>query len=210
MNADIQARLPEILKRHAAWLENRLEGTRANLRDANLAGADLSAANLRDANLQGADLQGANLTGANLRAANLARANLSNAYLQGTYLVRANLSNADLQGTYLARANLAGANLRGANLAGAYLVSVITDRATRVLSIAPIGSRADSLVAVLQARSGANYERIQTGCFVGSIEEFAKAVDGAYPDGRHGREYRAAIALLMEIRADVFGSTVPQ
>ena len=41
----------------------------ANLRGANLGGADLGGANLRDANLRGADLGGANLRGANLRDA---------------------------------------------------------------------------------------------------------------------------------------------
>ncbi len=43
----------------------------ANLRDADLWGADLWGANLRDANLGGADLWGANLRDANLWGANL-------------------------------------------------------------------------------------------------------------------------------------------
>jgi uncharacterized protein YjbI with pentapeptide repeats len=67
---------------------------RANLRGANLEGADL-----RRANLEGADLEGANLRGADLEGADLRGANLRGAYLRG--------------------ADLRGANLRGAYLYGA-------------------------------------------------------------------------------------------
>jgi uncharacterized protein YjbI with pentapeptide repeats len=89
--------LQTILARHAAWLRNEPEGTRANLPGAdlygaNLYGADLSRANLYGANLYGADLSGANLSGANLSGANLSGANLSGANLSG-----ANLSGADLR-----------------------------------------------------------------------------------------------------------------
>jgi hypothetical protein len=74
-------------------------------------------ANLADANLAGAYLADANLADANLAGAYLARANLANANL-----ARANLANANLAGANLANANLAGANLANANLAGANLV----------------------------------------------------------------------------------------
>jgi hypothetical protein len=63
----------------------------ADLRYANLSGADLSGADLRYANLSGADLRYANLSGANLSGANLRYANLNGANLSG-----ANLSDADL------------------------------------------------------------------------------------------------------------------
>ena len=55
----------------------------ANLRSADLYGANLSGANLSDANLRSADLHGANLSGANLSDANLRSANLSDANLYG-------------------------------------------------------------------------------------------------------------------------------
>ena len=55
-------------------------GERADLRWANLSGANLSGANLSGANLSGANLRGANLSWANLRGANLSWANLSGAY----------------------------------------------------------------------------------------------------------------------------------
>ena len=102
----------EVLQRHAKWLKNEEGGEKADLRDANLWGA----------NLRGADLRGANLWGANLRGADLRDANLWGANLRG-----ADLRDADLRG-----ANLWGANLRGANLWGA---------AGKILSFGPIGSR---------------------------------------------------------------------
>ncbi|WP_145507611.1 pentapeptide repeat-containing protein [Yersinia hibernica] len=64
--------LNKILAEHKIWVESyRQNGSRANLR-----GADLCGANLRDANLRGADLRGANLCDADLCGANLRDANL--------------------------------------------------------------------------------------------------------------------------------------
>ena len=53
--------LKEILEKHNKWLNNGEGGERANLRWANLSGANLSEANLRWANLSGANLSEANL-----------------------------------------------------------------------------------------------------------------------------------------------------
>lgn len=64
-----------------------------------------------DANLRDADLSGADLNGANLRYADLSDADLSGA----------DLRYADLNGADLSGANLRGANLRDANLSGAEL-----------------------------------------------------------------------------------------
>ncbi|EEB0243336.1 pentapeptide repeat-containing protein [Salmonella enterica] len=91
------ADLSKILEEHKVWITSMREsGSRADLRGANLCGA-----NLRDADLCGADLRGADLCGADLRGANLCGANLCDADLCG----------ADLRG-----ADLCGADLRGANL----------------------------------------------------------------------------------------------
>ncbi|MGE4692010.1 pentapeptide repeat-containing protein [Yersinia enterocolitica] len=69
--------LNKILGEHKIWVESyRENGSRANLRDADLCGADLCGANLRDADLCGANLYGADLCGANLRDADLCGANL--------------------------------------------------------------------------------------------------------------------------------------
>lgn len=71
--------LNKILDLHKKWLGNNPDGVRADLRWANLSGADLSGADLRGANLREADLSGANLSGADLRWANLSGADLSGA-----------------------------------------------------------------------------------------------------------------------------------
>jgi len=67
-----QTKLRKILDEHKRWIEtNQREGSRADLREADLWGADLRGANLWEANLQGADLRRADLQGADLRGANL-------------------------------------------------------------------------------------------------------------------------------------------
>ncbi|HCL4920069.1 TPA: pentapeptide repeat-containing protein [Salmonella enterica] len=116
------ADLSKILEEHKVWITSMREsGSRANLCDANLRGANLCGANLCDANLRGADLRGADLCGANLRGADLCGANLRGADLRGANLCGANLRGADLRGADLCGANLCDANLRGANLCGANL-----------------------------------------------------------------------------------------
>ncbi len=87
-----QEKLNTILQAHKKWLDsNRIEGVRANLRDADLRDADLRRANLRDA-----DLRGANLCGADLRGANLCGANLRDADLRDADLRDADLRDADM------------------------------------------------------------------------------------------------------------------
>ncbi len=64
--------LNKILAEHKIWVESyRENGSRADLRSANLRSANLRSADLRSANLRSADLRGANLSGADLRGANL-------------------------------------------------------------------------------------------------------------------------------------------
>ena len=115
--------LPEILKLHKLWLEKHPDGKRANLRDADLNGADLRRANLSDADLYCADLRRADLHHANLRGANLRGADLYDADLSGADLHHANLNGADLRDAYLRRACLSGANLsriRGVRVAACH------------------------------------------------------------------------------------------
>ena len=69
--------LDEILRRHKDWVEGNAGGEHANLSGADLRHADLSGANLIDANLIGADLRHADLRHANLIGANLIDADLS-------------------------------------------------------------------------------------------------------------------------------------
>ncbi|ECN6988181.1 pentapeptide repeat-containing protein [Salmonella enterica subsp. enterica serovar Typhimurium] len=116
------ADLSKILEEHKVWITSMREsGSRANLCDANLCGADLRGANLCDANLCGADLRGANLCDANLCDANLCDTNLCDANLCDTNLCDANLCDTNLCDTNLRGADLYGADLRDANLCGADL-----------------------------------------------------------------------------------------
>ena len=106
----------------------------ADLRDADLMGAnlsrsDLDGADLMGANLSGADLMGANLSGARLVGTNLSGVDLADARLWGANLVStrlwgANLRDAHLVGAKLLGTNLGGARLAGANLGGARLAGV--------------------------------------------------------------------------------------
>ena len=87
-----QAKLRKILDEHKRWIEtNQREGSRANLRGANLRRANLQGADLRGAYLWGADLREANLQGADLQGANLRGADLRGADLRGAYLQGADL-----------------------------------------------------------------------------------------------------------------------
>ena len=149
--------------------------------------ANLRSANLRGANLRGANLSSANLIGANLRGADLSSADLSSADLSSADLRSADLIGADLRGADLRGANLRGANLRGADSEKLVLVG---DRPT--IEVGPIGSRFDNLRAWLTDKG----LRVQAGCFFGTRDEFARAVEKTHGENNHGIEYRAALALI--------------
>ena len=108
--------IKKVLDLHKKWLNDEEGGGRANLSGADLRGADLCGANLRVANLRGADLCGANLRVANLSEADLCGANLRVADLRDANLRGANLRVANLRGADLRDANLRGANLSEADL----------------------------------------------------------------------------------------------
>ena len=123
-----EAELNEILRNHKHWILEDIDGwkeMRADLREADLYGADLRKAILYGADLRGAELGRADLYGADLRGAELGRADLyradlcgadlSKAHLCGANLCGANLYGASLRGANLYRANLCNADLRGAN-----------------------------------------------------------------------------------------------
>jgi len=104
---------------------------------------DFFEANLRWANLHGADLHGADLRWANLREADLGEANLRWANLREADLRWANLREADL-----GEANLHGANLRWANLHGAKVNDTQWPAPTTVL-LAKWGRCSDDLTREL-------------------------------------------------------------
>ena len=111
--------LKEILRKHALWLNNDPEGEKADLRWANLTGADLKRAKLMWADLRGANLYKADLYKADLKGANLREADLKGANLYRADLRWANLNEADLRWANLNKADLWGADLWGADLSEA-------------------------------------------------------------------------------------------
>ena len=167
-------KLQEIIENHGKWLIDSNEGSKANLCDANLRGADMCDANLRGANLRGANLRDANLRGADMCDANLCGADLCGADLCGT-----NLCGADLCG-----ADLCGANLRDTNLP------------KQIIQIGPIGSRKSQTIY------NVTDDIVQCGCWNnckgGTLEEFELRVANEYgvDNKKYYNEYMTAIAMF--------------
>jgi hypothetical protein len=182
---------------------------KADLRGANLSGADLSGVDLRGANLSGADLsgvdlRGANLSGADLYGANLYGADLSGADLSGAYLRGADLSEADLseaylRGAYLRGADLSGADLSEADLRGADLSGADLSEAKSIVSFGPVGKKRRIGYAV--AHHGG--PRIQLGCFWGTLDEACAAIEKKYGENStYEQLVRAACAALEPINGE--------
>ena len=179
--------LKQVLEDHKAWVLG--EGGKR---------ADLSGAVLRWAVLHGADLSGADLRGADLRWAVLHGANLRWADLRGADLSRADLREAGLHGAFLNGADLHGADLHGADLHGAFLIAADLRGAdwgeTKIIQLGPLGSRKDYLV-VKRFKDGST--EAKTGCFHGSLEEFAAAVEQTHKDNEEVlHQYQKAIEYL--------------
>ncbi|EAY8395256.1 pentapeptide repeat-containing protein [Salmonella enterica] len=167
------AYLSKILEEHKVWITSMREsGSRANLCDANLRGANLRGANLCDANLRGANLRGADLCDANLRGADLCDANLCDANLRGANLRGANLCDANLRGANLRGANLRGADLRGANLCDANL------RGANLRGADLCDANLPDLTFVILGEkyfiSITNGEYVRAGCQNHTVEEWRK------------------------------------
>jgi pentapeptide repeat protein len=88
----------------------------------------------------------------------------------------------DLRSADLRSADLYGADLGGADL-GAHVI----------LQIGPVGSRRDYLTYC----DG----EVRTGCFAGTLAEFAAAVEQTHGGNEHGVAYHAAIAMLTTLSA---------
>ncbi len=93
----------------------RVNFTRARLKNARMAGVDLRGAKFEDADLEGAELSYALLAGAGFYGAHLERADLTG----GVSLIGANFATASLQGADLTGAKLHGADFTSAGLQGA-------------------------------------------------------------------------------------------
>jgi len=210
MNEKPEEEMAVILQKHKMWLRSEEGGERADLRGADLSHADLSQvdlshadlseANLNWANLSGADLHMANLSLAHLRMADLSGANLSWATLTYADLCEAKLNYADLRGANLSYADLYEADLHKANLSKADLSWANLQDLQGALTIMPIGSRGDMLVAVRHDGS----PNLKTGCFWGDIGAFRAALMLTHPDptSHHRRCYEAALNLI-EVWAEI-------
>jgi uncharacterized protein YjbI with pentapeptide repeats len=104
----------------------------AQLIGADMFGVELQGAILYETNLQGADLQGVNMQGANLENANLQGVNLLYAELQGANLSKAKLQGANLQGAQLQGVILTGAELQGITWESANLDEVFISEISKI------------------------------------------------------------------------------
>ena len=196
-----QEELDEIIANHGRWLQCD-GGKRANLRGANLYGANLCKANLRGANLYNANLRKTDLYGANLRSADLSGADLYGANLRG-----ANLRHVDLHSANLCRTDLYEANLRGANLEGANLV-----RADLLGAYLPTGMY--QVVGAGSCNRCTTYDvindQIVCGCWDDGkgnhLDSFIDRVESIYspngekPDSVHYTEYMSAVEFFKAMR----------
>lgn len=150
--------------------------TGADLRDADQIGARLAGVDLCDANLEGADLSRADLARAkakhahladavlwltDLSQANLDRADLHGASLLWSDLTCASLSSADLSKTSLCRANLSGADLSGANVTKANLSRADLTRANLTEANFSGARFADTILADLDLSTAKGLETVQ-------------------------------------------------
>ena len=172
-------------------------GERADLRWANLSGANLSEADLRWANLSGANLSGAHLSEADLRWADLSGANLSEADLRWADLRWANLRWADLRWANLSEANLREADPRWANLSGANLSEANLRVASGgLLGIDGLPSGSTRLTPTPDGWS------LRVGCWVGTPDTLRDLIAGTDWPEAHGTEQarrRPGLAALADL-----------
>lgn len=149
----------------------------ADLSQTDLTGANLTVAYLNQARLSNAQLRGANLTHAHLADATLFHANLEDAVLREAIVIEANLNGANLRHADIGRAVLPGAKLIGADLRDAILVKAQL-RGARLLGTNLSGahlSAADLITATLIETdlTGADL----TGCRVYGISAWRLTLD---------------------------------
>ncbi len=107
----LEEKLKEIITNHKKWLRNEEGGIKAELKNTNLYGQNLSTADLRYADLAGSDLRSANLIGANLTGADLSGADFSSANMYSAVFVEADLEGAKFSHAIAGFADFSNSNL---------------------------------------------------------------------------------------------------
>ena len=96
--------------------------TGANMKEANLAGADFNGSRtMAEVILTGANLEGVDLSHTMLEGSDLSRTKLQRAKLTDSNLISVNFSGSELQGADLSRSSLSNADFSNASLADAVL-----------------------------------------------------------------------------------------
>lgn len=114
--------LISMLDDHSLWMKtNKAEGKQLNLSGANISGAYLANTNLAWAVMQNVDLSGSDLTNAILIRADLSKSNLESANLFGTTMAGVNLSHSSLNNANLTDSDMEEADLRYSSLVNADL-----------------------------------------------------------------------------------------
>src|SRR5690606_11584016 len=106
-----QAQLDAMVDLHARYLEGRLGGRRATLKNVDISGLSFAGKDMRQSDLTGCRMRDMDLSRANFSEARVYACDLSDANLS-----RANFSRSDLRGTRIQSANLEEANLDKADL----------------------------------------------------------------------------------------------
>lgn len=148
LEAITQDQLDALVTLHNRFLEGRLGGRRATLKNTDMSGLSLQDQDLRQANFMGCAMVGMDLSKANFQEASLYACDLSNSNLNDALFIRSDLrgatiENASLEGADLEKADLRmggiskensfegsqPVNFRGANLSGAKLAGSVASNA---------------------------------------------------------------------------------
>lgn len=143
-----QEQLDAMVQLHSRYIEGRLGGRRAALKNADLSGLSLRGKDLRQASFTGCNMTGMDLSGCDFQEATLYACDLSDSNISETKFIRSDLrgariENSNLQDTNLEKADLrvggfsesgtfdtgTAVSFRGANLAGARLVGTTASKA---------------------------------------------------------------------------------
>lgn len=144
-----QDQLDALVRLHNRFLDGRLGGRRATLKNTDISGLTLKGQNLKQANFMGCSMVSMDLSDANFQEASLYACDLSNSNLNNTKFIRADLRGARIESASMEGANLENAdlriggitdgdggydggtavNFRGANLSGAKLAGSMASQA---------------------------------------------------------------------------------